>query len=138
MIRTPLGPGLICGPFAVAHDAEHPLPAVRTSLLAVPRVLRGISSFTTWRLLAGFMLVGSQSTTLLAGGGLEGMIPSHPQASSSKRKPMDDVNPLGNAIKKTKKDVCGYTLHVLLIIFLTSILPAIREVWPSLQTQRYV
>ncbi|TCD61829.1 hypothetical protein EIP91_007846 [Steccherinum ochraceum] len=107
VIRTPLGPGLICGPFAVAHDAEHPPPAVRTLLLAVPRIVGGASSFFTWRLLGGFMLVGSQSTTLLAGGGLEAMIPSHPQAPTSKRKPMDDVNPLGNALKKTKKDPSG-------------------------------
>ncbi|KAH8074803.1 Mis12-Mtw1 protein family-domain-containing protein [Cristinia sonorae] len=35
------------------------------------------------------------------------MIPSHSQPSTSKRKPMDDGNPLGTMAKKAKKDASG-------------------------------
>lgn len=63
---------------------------------------------------------GSLSTTVLAGGGLEAMIPSQTQPSTSKRKPMDELNPLGNPLKKTKKDVrtCLFARSISMLIYM--------------------
>lgn len=108
-------------------SAAHRPPRRRRDLLLITLALGG-----------GYMNGGSQSTTLLAGGGLEAMIPSHSQPSTSKRKPGEDANPLGNPLKKTKKDVCGCVLHVLQPEELTQVMSGLREVWYDVQAQRYV
>lgn len=138
MVVTPTGPSLICGSIAVAHVAEHPSLIVSLLLLIVPHVGGGFLRTSSVPVGGGFMNGSSHSTTLLAGGGLEAMLPSHSQPSTSKRKPMDDGNPLGGMTKKAKKDVSSPNLHVVWPMCIDSVRTGIREAWHNGQTQRFV